>query len=75
MNKTDGDSTGQGDRTVGERSSEFNLVGLFLTEQARLKRIAAGMGLTASDAEDVLQDVSVRALKWAGRLPNQVHMF
>ena len=26
------------------------------------------MGLTASDAEDVLQDVSVRALKWAGRL-------
>jgi RNA polymerase sigma-70 factor (ECF subfamily) len=33
----------------------------------RLKRIIAGMGLGASDAEDVLQDVVIQALRRAGK--------
>ena len=36
---------------------------VFSAELWRLKRIIAGMGLGASDGEDVLQDVSIRALK------------
>ena len=36
---------------------------VFSAELWRLKRIIAGMGLSASDGEDVLQDVSIRALK------------
>jgi RNA polymerase sigma factor (sigma-70 family) len=40
-----------------------DLMDVFLAELGRLKRIIAGMGLSASDGEDVLQDVSIRALK------------
>jgi RNA polymerase sigma-70 factor (ECF subfamily) len=35
----------------------------YIAELDRLRRIAAGMGLGASDAEDALQDVSVEALR------------
>jgi len=42
---------------------ESNLLDVFSTELGRLKRIIAGMGLSSSDGEDVLQDVSIRALK------------
>lgn len=53
----------EGDQAAGERSSEANFVDIFFVEKGRLKRIIAGMGLSASDAEDILQDVSIRALE------------
>ena len=42
---------------------DLNLVEIFLSEQSRLRRIAAGMGFDAADAEDVLQDVSIKAMR------------
>ena len=48
---------------ANDRILELNLVDIFLAELKRLKRIVAGMGLNAADSEDVLQDVSIRALK------------
>ena len=57
------DFGGYVDRTAGKRSSKPNLVDIFVAERLRLRRIAAGMGLNAPDAEDVLQDVSIKALK------------
>jgi RNA polymerase sigma factor (sigma-70 family) len=42
---------------------EQNLLAVFSSKLPQLKRIIAGMGLGASDVEDVLQDVSIRALK------------
>ena len=47
---------------------ELDLVEIFLTERNRLKRIVAGMGLNAADCEDVLQDVSVKALNQSIRI-------
>jgi RNA polymerase sigma-70 factor (ECF subfamily) len=52
---------------ASDRILESNLVEIFLGEFGRLKRIIAGMGLSASDGEDVLQDVSIRALKQSGK--------
>ena len=46
-----------------EKILELNLVDIFLTELGKLKRVIAGMGLSTTDSEDVLQDVSIRALK------------
>ena len=60
MNETNADFA---DLTAGQRSSKPGLLDIFLAQQPRLRRIAAGMGLGASDVEDVLQDVSVKALK------------
>jgi RNA polymerase sigma factor (sigma-70 family) len=51
------------DHANNERLSESDLLHVFSTEILRLKRIIAGMGLDSSDGEDVLQDVSIRALK------------
>ena len=51
------------DHATNECLPESNLLDVFSTEIWRLKRIIAGMGLSASDGEDVLQDVSIRALK------------
>jgi RNA polymerase sigma-70 factor (ECF subfamily) len=48
-----------------ERSSKPGFFDIFTAERARLKRIIAGMGLGASDAEDILQDVSVKTFKQA----------
>jgi len=48
---------------AGELLSESSLMDVFTAELGHLKRIIAGMGLSASDGEDVLQDVSIRALK------------
>ena len=62
-----GTPAGEGDQAAGERSSEANFVGIFFAEIGRLKRIIAGMGLGASDAGDVLQDVSIQALRRAGK--------
>jgi RNA polymerase sigma factor (sigma-70 family) len=50
-------------RAANERPSEPSLVDVFLAELGRLKRIVAGMGLDASDGEDVLQDVFMQALR------------
>jgi len=49
--------------TTSERLPESNLMDIFSAEFCNLKRIIAGMGLSASDGEDVLQDVFIRALK------------
>lgn len=49
-----------------ETSSEamdLNLVEIYLAQQGRLRRIVAGMGLNAADIDDVLQDVSVKAMQ------------
>jgi len=66
-----GTPNGEADQPAGKRSSESSLVDIFIAELGRLKRIIAGMGLSASDAEDVLQDVSVQALKWAGKFQSR----
>jgi RNA polymerase sigma factor (sigma-70 family) len=50
-------------QSASEPLPESNLLDVFSTELGRLKRIIAGMGLSSSDGEDVLQDVSIRALK------------
>ena len=57
----------EGDQAAGERSSEANFVDIFSAEAGHLKRIIAGMGLTASDGEDVLQDVAIQALRRTGK--------
>ena len=46
---------------------DLNLVEILLTEQSRLRRIVAGMGLNAADGEDVLQDVSVKAMQQSAK--------
>jgi RNA polymerase sigma-70 factor (ECF subfamily) len=63
----------EGDQAAGGRSSEANFVDIFSAETGRLKRIIAGMGLGASDAEDVLQDVSIRALEQPVRGRSKEH--
>ena len=42
---------------------DLNLVEIFLAQQTRLRRIVAGMGMNAADAEDVLQNVSLKAMQ------------
>jgi RNA polymerase sigma-70 factor (ECF subfamily) len=51
---------------VGRRPPESPLLGVFLRERERLRRIAAGLGMDRADADDVLQDVSVQVLKHTG---------
>ena len=67
MNEINSDFTAQTDQAAGERSSESSFVDIFIAELGRLKRIIAGMGLRASDAEDVLQDVAIQTLRRAGK--------
>ena len=63
MNQINADFAAEADEAAGKRSSKSSLVDIFLAELERLKRIIAGMGLSASDGEDVLQDVAMQALK------------
>jgi len=58
-------------RVGSGRSSESNWPGLFLAELGRLKRIVAGMGLSASDGEDVIQDVSMQLLSRRAEYRNE----
>ena len=58
-------------QTAGEKSSKLKLMDVFYAELGRLKRIAAGFGLSASDGEDVLQNVSIKALERSGE--NRTH--
>ncbi|MHC4309507.1 MAG: RNA polymerase sigma factor [Planctomycetota bacterium] len=67
MNDKNADFKAEADHAASERSSEANFVDIFSAEMGRLKRIIAGMGLGASDAEDVLQDVVIQALRRAGK--------
>ena len=67
MNEINAGFEAEADQAAGERSSEANFVDIFLAELGRLKRIIAGMGLSAADGEDVLQDVSIQALRRAGK--------
>ncbi len=48
------------------RLSKPSLMDVFVAELGCLKQIVAGMGLAASDGEDVLQDVSIKAMKQKG---------
>jgi RNA polymerase sigma factor (sigma-70 family) len=63
VNETSVDFMVEMDHASNEYLPESNLLDVFSTELWRLKRIIAGMGLSASDGEDILQDVSIQALK------------
>ena len=63
VNERSADLAAEADQAAGERLLKSNLIDVFLAELGRLKRIIAGMGLNASDGEDVLQEVSIQALK------------
>ena len=62
MNEMNSDFAADAYQAADERSSKLNL-NIFLAELGRLKRIMAGFGLSVQDGEDVLQDVSIKALK------------
>ena len=63
MDQISADFAVEMDHAANERLPESSLMDVFSSEIGCLKRIIAGMGLSASDGEDVLQDVSIRALK------------
>jgi RNA polymerase sigma factor (sigma-70 family) len=63
VNQIIADFTVEMKHAASERVPESSLIAVFFTETWRLKKIIAGLGLSASDGEDVLQDVSIRALK------------
>ncbi|MHC4169202.1 MAG: RNA polymerase sigma factor [Planctomycetota bacterium] len=66
MNEITPDFAKKVDHPADVRLSKPNLMDVFAGELGRFKRIVAGMGLTASDGEDVLQDVSIKAMKQTG---------
>lgn len=66
MNEINPDFLAKAGQEAGEQSTKSKL-DIFLTELGRLKRIVAGFGLNVSDGEDVLQDVSILALKQSGQ--------
>jgi len=66
VNEMDSDFAADAYQAAGEQSSKQKL-DIFLAELGHLKRIVAGMGLSASDGEDVLQDVSIQALRRSGK--------
>jgi RNA polymerase sigma-70 factor (ECF subfamily) len=71
VNETHADLGTEVEPPAGQESSPPGLTDVFTAELGRLKRIAAGMGLNASDGEDVLQDVSIRALKHGGEFQSR----
>ena len=62
MNEINPDFSLKLDHETVPQTSNSKL-GVFLAEIERLKRIVAGFGLSSSDGEDVLQDVSIKALE------------
>ncbi len=66
MNETNADFAAEAGQAASEQSSKSNL-NIFLAELGRLKRIVAGFGLSVPDGEDVLQDVSIKALRQSGK--------
>ena len=71
LSEKNADLLAEANLAAGEWSSELTLTDILLAELGRLKRIIAGMGLSASDGEDVLQDVSVQALKQGERFESR----
>jgi RNA polymerase sigma-70 factor (ECF subfamily) len=67
VNERNADFAAEANQAASERSSESNFADVFLAELGHLKRIVAGMGLSPSDSEDVLQDVLIQALRKAGK--------
>ena len=58
------------DQTGGHGASEpaeVSLQQVFVQQTPQLKRVIAGMGLGACDAEDILQDVYVKVMKHCSR--------
>jgi len=47
------------------------LLDIFLAQQDRFRRIVGDMGLSAADSEDVLQDVSIKAMKNTARFESK----
>ena len=70
MKEINPDFAAKFDQKAGEKAAESKL-DVFLAELGRLKRIVAGFGLSSSDGEDVLQDVSVKVLERSGE--NRTH--
>jgi len=70
VNEMNSDFAAEAYQAADERSSKLNL-NIFLAELGRLKRIVAGFGLSVQDGEDVLQDVSIKALKHFGKYRNR----
>jgi len=66
VNEINPDFAAKAGQEAGEQSTKSKL-DIFLVELGHLKRIVAGFGLNASDGEDVLQDVSIQALKQSGK--------
>jgi RNA polymerase sigma factor (sigma-70 family) len=56
---------------MGRRMQETPLLKVFLRERECLKRVAAGMGMDSANVEDVLQDVSIQVLKYAGQFEQE----
>ena len=56
---------------MGRRATQTPLLRVFLREQECLKRVAAGMGMDSASVDDVLQDVSIQVLKYAGRFEQE----
>ena len=71
MNEKNADLETKADQAAGKQVSKLKLMDVFYAELGRLKRIAAGFGLSASDGEDMLQDVSIKALERSGE--NRTH--
>ncbi len=67
MSEINTDFAAKLNKAACEQPSESKLMDVFLAEFGCLKRIIAGFGLSASDGEDVLQDVSIKALKQSGK--------
>jgi RNA polymerase sigma factor (sigma-70 family) len=67
VNERNADFAAEANQAASERSSKLNFVDVFLAELGCLKRIVAGMGLSASDGEDLLQDVSIQVLSRPGK--------
>jgi len=63
VDELDADLAAAQDLSSGESGPEPDAVGVFLIEKKRLARIAAGMGMRTAEADDVLGDVSIRAIE------------
>lgn len=58
-------------RLTSECPHRSSVMSVFLAERERLVRIAAGVGISGTDVEDVLQDVSVQVLRSASRFKHE----
>ena len=66
VNQTITDFATGANQTIDQQLPRLSLTEVLFAEQGRLKRIIAGMGLSTSDGDDVLQDAAVRAMNHSG---------